>query len=105
MTTEAERLRAVLDMYTAANTEALKAITGLYAEAEDSRAAYGFLEVEVAEQIAKVDERDATIARVKALCDEHDRIGFVTVEVVLASLDEPASKLTTIDNKGESRHA
>jgi len=100
-----KRLRGVLDMYTAANTEALKAIAGLYAEAEDQRAAYGFLEVEVAEQIAKVTERDATIARVKALCDEHDRIGFVTVEVVLASLDGPANKLTTIDTKGESRHA
>jgi len=33
------------------------------AEAEDQRAAYGFLEVEVAEQIAKVAERDATIER------------------------------------------
>lgn len=42
----------------------------LTAEAEDQHAAYGFLEVEVAEQIAKVAERDATIERLWAqLCD------------------------------------
>jgi len=118
MTTIAERdetirrLRGCLDIYTAANTEALKAIAGLYAEAEDQRAAYGFLEVEVAEQIAKVAERDATIARVKALADSWggfgDKNGFRSTMVFAAKELRTAlktNKLTVIDTKGESRHA
>jgi len=114
-----ERLYGCLALYTAANTEALKAITGLYAEAEDQRAAYGFLEVEVAEQIAKVAERDATIARVKALAYEwhpfegNGRTHWVGCYLVhadcftiaiRAALDVPADKLTTT-TEGESRHA
>lgn len=82
---EVERLRGVLDMYTAANTEALKAIEGYAAER---------------------DEALATIERVRSLCDDaEDRRGFIAAHELRAALDVPADKLTIIDTKGESRHA
>ncbi len=90
---EVERLRGVLDMYTAANTEALKAIEGYAAER---------------------DAALATIERVRVMAESWagfgDKNGFRSTMVfaakeLRAALDVPADKLTIIDTKGESRHA
>ena len=52
------------------------------AEAEDQRAAYGFLEVEVAEQVAKVTERDEVIENWRAA---HHRL-WVECDSAITSL-------------------
>jgi len=65
------------------------------AEAEDQRAAYGFLEVEVAEQIAKVAERNATIERLWRQLNEATNVpARYSVEGAAGpcqSCDQPAS--------------
>lgn len=45
------------------------------------------LDIESSRLTALILKRDATIGRIKALCDERDRIGFVTVEIILAALE------------------